>query len=264
MIQTLQLPQRIVLCGVSRSGKSTLGDAFETHFGFAQTAFAEPLKQAAELIFGFDKAHLWGPSQLREVPYKDFEDAGWCFECDQPMAGPERDAAMREVGSHAQDLALFRGQRVDHPDFWLCRDCGTTRPRYLTPRTALQTLGTGWGRQLCPNLWAKACFRKMDADRRYVVTDCRFRNELEAAHENGAYCVLLRRGLAESTSHHPSEADVRYLAATADQHGLFHLTLHNEQGAAEHNFRALLHSLNLAASCGHIRGVAVQRVAEEK
>ena len=211
----IELPTRILLCGVSRSGKSTLGDSLNARFGYQVSAFAEPLKQAAKVIFGFDEEHLYGPSETREVPYPRFKFSGHCFECHEECIN---------LGSAG----------------WYCPTCCAKYPRHITPRLALQTLGTAWGRRLCPDIWAEACFAAMRPDRAYVVTDCRFSNERVAGRDHGGCVVLLQRGLEESHSPHPSEKEVRDAAAIPE---LFDVVLDNREGSPRENFGKLVDAL---------------------
>lgn len=65
-------------------------------------------------------------------------------------------------------------------------------PRWdgLTPREALQWLGTEWGRKCHPDVWVSYLLRT--APDRCVVSDIRYNNELQAFREKGAYTVLLQ------------------------------------------------------------------------
>lgn len=227
----IELPRKIVLFGVSKSGKSSLGDRFERRFGYHGTAFADPLKEAVQCIFGFSRNDLWGASELRETPYPDFVLNGWCFTCNVQCAALHP--------TDAEDLAAVHAR----PDYWRCPRCSDTFPRHATPRTALQTLGTAWGRAYCTELWAGACFRRMSHDRSYVVTDGRFLSERNAGRHDNACLVLLRRGLAESTSPHQSEKEIRDLAH--DKPYLFDIVLDNTTLSADENFAKLLDQLEL-------------------
>lgn len=79
-----------------------------------------------------------------------------------------------------------------------------------TPRFAMQTLGTEWGRQLIdPDLWINAWRRKVEdmrwqISRRVVADDVRFPNEIDAIHDLGGLVIRIDRpGIA--TDPHPSE-----------------------------------------------------------
>jgi hypothetical protein len=78
-----------------------------------------------------------------------------------------------------------------------------------TPRFAMQTIGTEWGRDtLGPDLWIRAwqaAVDKLPAGQSVVVDDCRFPNEAAAVRANGGALVRLDRRGAGTTSQHSSE-----------------------------------------------------------
>lgn len=78
-----------------------------------------------------------------------------------------------------------------------------------TPRHAMQTLGTEWGRKLIvSDLWIRAWQAAMDAlppGAPVVVDDCRFPNEAEAVRAAGGVIVRIERPGAGTTSVHESE-----------------------------------------------------------
>lgn len=67
----------------------------------------------------------------------------------------------------------------------------------LTPRYALQRLGTEWGRDCCPDLWVRYAMRKA-FDRTQqgfttVITDVRFVNEAQAIRDQGGTVWRIER-----------------------------------------------------------------------
>ena len=73
-----------------------------------------------------------------------------------------------------------------------------------TPRWALQSLGTEWGRNLIhPDLWVIALFRYVEKMRwqraysRVVIDDVRFPNEVNAIRERGGEIWVVRRPSVE-------------------------------------------------------------------
>lgn len=79
-----------------------------------------------------------------------------------------------------------------------------------TPRHAMQTLGTEWGRQLIhADLWVGAWARTVQcvhaAGGRVVVDDCRFANELATVLKLGGVAVRLARAGAGIAGAHSSE-----------------------------------------------------------
>jgi hypothetical protein len=79
-----------------------------------------------------------------------------------------------------------------------------------TPRFAMQTLGTEWGRNLIsPTLWTDAWKHQVDSlpsDIPVVVDDVRFPNEAALIRERGGLLIGLRREGYEPSSEHASEA----------------------------------------------------------
>lgn len=130
------------------------------------------------------------------------ESRGWLL---HKFAGPLK-GMMRE---------FYRSCGLDHNEIWAklegsqkekpCTLLGGTSPRY-----AMQTLGTEWGRDLiCPSLWVDAWARaaKMILGNRtgVVCDDCRFPNEVERVHSIGGIVVgISGRGGIEGG--HASEA----------------------------------------------------------
>lgn len=83
---------------------------------------------------------------------------------------------------------------------------------FLTPRYALQTLGTNWGRDCFPDVWADLGVRRALASNAPLVaiTDCRFVNEAKAVRAAGGEVWRIVRpgaGLSGAAGLHPSEAE---------------------------------------------------------
>ena len=79
-----------------------------------------------------------------------------------------------------------------------------------TPRHAMQTLGTDWGRQLiAPDLWTRAWEQRVLAmasrELDVVVDDCRFENEAAAVRRLGGMVVRIDGRSAGAESKHASE-----------------------------------------------------------
>lgn len=143
----------IGLHGVKGSGKSTVADYLESHYGFTRVRFADPLKNMMRAL-GLRTEHIEG--NLKEVP-----------------------------------CPLLGGQ---------------------TPRYAMQTLGTEWGRTLIDeDLWVNAATNKVRSllawNRDVVMEDARFPNELRAIKALGGRIALIAPGdrLPISTDPHASE-----------------------------------------------------------
>jgi len=93
-----------------------------------------------------------------------------------------------------------------------------------TPRHAMQTLGTEWGRDLItPDLWVTAWARDVSKHDRVVVDDLRFPNELKTALALGGRVFEIVRKGGTINDGHVSEAGV----------GFRHGTIHNNQSIEE-------------------------------
>lgn len=96
-----------------------------------------------------------------------------------------------------------------------------------TPRYAMQTLGTEWGRgMISQTLWVDAWRREVETllDWGYdvVTDDCRFDNELEAALELGATVIKMSR--------QQTECDVSAEHASENVPSLCHHHIENNDG----------------------------------
>ena len=81
-----------------------------------------------------------------------------------------------------------------------------------TPRHAMQTLGTEWGRQcIAPDLWTSLCRREillcLSQGKSVVVDDVRFENEAEVIRALGGSVLRLNHG-NNGADGHASEAGV--------------------------------------------------------
>lgn len=83
-----------------------------------------------------------------------------------------------------------------------------------TPRHAMQTLGSEWGRDLIhPNLWVNAAMAMvddaLDHGGRVVIDDLRFPNEAEAIKSRGGMIVRIQRdGVGPVNAHHSEANDI--------------------------------------------------------
>ena len=91
---------------------------------------------------------------------------------------------LRSLGLHLRDIE-GGGREQPHPLL-----CGKS------PREAMQTLGTEWGRDmigpdLWVNIWTNRVRIELDHNRRIVADDCRFVNSAAAVRKLGGTIVLL-------------------------------------------------------------------------
>jgi len=186
--------------------------------GAVQLAFADPLKVTCQEIYDFSDLQLWGPSKYRNAPDHRYP---------------------RIYAEHKADILQDDGKDV-------CTRCKATRSRpviignatwegpckdYLTPREALQILGTEWGRRCWPDTWVSLCSRrakdliletyveKVDAswmNKHYdavVISDVRFGNEIDFLHADGGVVWRIDRdgnsNLDAQHAAHASEVEQR-------------------------------------------------------
>jgi hypothetical protein len=79
----------------------------------------------------------------------------------------------------------------ENADIWW----STELNREITPRLALQLMGTEAGRDVFhPDLWIKSLYRRIDPSKNYVISDVRFPNEIAAIRANGGKIFRVKRG----------------------------------------------------------------------
>lgn len=79
----------------------------------------------------------------------------------------------------------------------------------VSPRVALQTLGTEWGRDcIGKDIWINRAKAEMAVHENIVISDCRFDNEAIAIREMGGYVIRVVRGDAQEVAAHTSESGI--------------------------------------------------------
>ena len=84
-----------------------------------------------------------------------------------------------------------------------------------TPRFAMQTLGTEWGRDLiAEDIWVQTAITKAGGAAKAVITDVRFPNEMDAVVAAGGVCFgITADWISASEGEHESEALIDDLIA---------------------------------------------------
>lgn len=186
---------RIVgISGHARSGKDTAAERLVEAHGFVRVGWADPMKRFVQELFAFTDAQVW-TGERKEDP----------------------------------DQRYLRRMRREGSDPELAVEV----PEYLTPRYALQTIGTEWGRDCYPAIWIEYGLRVArkilgEPGAGYtaqgglepgkfshgavgvVFSDCRFRNEVEAIRAAGGVTVRVVRPGHEGAvgiAGHPSERE---------------------------------------------------------
>ena len=107
---------------------------------------------------------------------------------------------------HAQGVPAGEVDRMVDGDL---KEVPTRHLGGQTPRRAMQTLGTEWGRALAPDLWVEMWAASIVGLERVVADDVRFDNEVAAVRALGGIVVEVRRpGIAPLAGAHASEVGV--------------------------------------------------------
>lgn len=207
--------------GASNSGKDTAADFILVTFGGEKVALADPMKHFCQGVFGFTEKQLWGPSQFRNEPDDRFSGAMRAATHVVVRTRFNEQAPMWLLNVLPHFTPEQRAKAGDALVAWL-EDC--LAQDGLSPRYALQTLGTEWGRGQDPKIWL--LYADRDAEARGIegyclIPDCRFLNEGEFLYEKKAPLIeLVRPGfegedaMAAGVAAHQSEMErVRLKAA---------------------------------------------------
>jgi hypothetical protein len=205
----------IGISGLAGSGKSTAAEMLRQKYGFVCVSFGDPLKRICRDVYSFSFDQMWGPSSARNAPDERYPREH----------GPYRDGSCACCGLKTSGYTLLEA---------IAR--GEQNPCYLTPRFALQQLGSEWGRVCYPNTWVdytiKVAFmlnteggyvydtgRGLDhawrpGDENWktsvVIPDVRFKNEVDAIKTAGGKLIRITRpnaGLSGSAGQHRSETE---------------------------------------------------------
>jgi len=121
----------IGVCGAIGAGKDTVANILVDKFGFKRVAFADKLKEACRIIYGFSDEQLYGTQAQKEA--------------------------------------------ID--PYW-----------GVSPRSLMQRTGTQALRNVIDNdVWVKALMQTLlqSGGGRFVISDCRFENEVKMVHSLG-------------------------------------------------------------------------------
>lgn len=79
----------------------------------------------------------------------------------------------------------------------------------VSPRRALQTIGTDWGRDLInKDLWLLCAERAISNSPNLVISDVRFDNEASLIRSRGGFIISISRSDAQEIAEHVSESGV--------------------------------------------------------
>jgi hypothetical protein len=199
----------IGISGLAGSGKDTVADILVKNRQCVKVSFADPLKRICKDVFQFTDEQLWGPSEMRNAP--DF----------------------RYMTSEGYAEAYEKHKETDHK-----LALSYARQGYLTPRLALQLLGTEWGRRCYDTIWVDYALRIADklldptgfqphyaaesgvyytdkwdpntVPMGVVIPDVRFKNEVKGIKAAGGKVIRVVRpgaGLKGAAAQHLSETE---------------------------------------------------------
>lgn len=146
--------------GSANSGKDTVADHLVDKYDFVKVALADPMKRFCMEVYDFSEEQLWGPSELRNAPDKRYP-VGYRLAC-----GCLADAWNRVNNVSTRwwvpQILECCEEHEETPE-WnrgkLFPDPPPAELEYLTPRHALQTLGTEWGRSCYQDTWVDYTLR---------------------------------------------------------------------------------------------------------
>ena len=229
--------------GSAGSGKSTVTKRIVEKHKFVDIAFADAMKRFLRDVLDFSEEQLWGPSDCRNAPDERYaRPSGGRFNC-WPRTCSDCGAAYEDTAHGTR----YQGKLLEQRG--VCPACGSSRwhgqsnrfdpalQEYLTPRHALQTLGTDWARSMCyPDIWVAYAMRiarrieeghavydpqlgcryhaevegVMETHKHVVFSDMRFRNEFDYIKKHGGKVIRVVRPVAELTigGAHQSENDL--------------------------------------------------------
>jgi hypothetical protein len=232
------------LSGVAGCGKSFVANLLENQ-GFVPIAFADPIKRIVQDIFDFSYNQLWGPSEERNKPDTRY----WRLPVSKEILD-QRNQQYNDLWT-ANFAGASEGSVVlglpPRQDVLKLTDeqlrCYDEDNGYLTPRVALQQLGTEYGRNCYSSIWIDYTFRSIkkivaspDYAREHrcgvVISDVRFRNEFEAVKKNGGVNIRIVRDKATTLksggASHQSEKEQKLMKDSE-----FDFVFHNVENEEE-------------------------------
>jgi len=225
----------IGISGEAGSGKDAVGTAIKKHAQthlkkiYQKVAMADPMKRICRDVYDFSDEQLWGPSEKRNEPDRRYP-RGECPEC-----GGKGDR-------------VYEDMPPGTPALQPCMMCHGEKVIYLTPRYALQQLGTEWGRDCYSDTWVSLIVRiaqtVLKGEGSYtqkwglmvpgdslvvsgiLVPDVRHLNEIKCIRDAGGTLIRVVRpgaGLTGGAGQHGSESEMRKIPDSE-----FDVVIHND------------------------------------
>jgi len=228
----------LILVGQAGSGKDTVADFLVKDYGAIKLSLADPMKRFAQKIFLFSNDQLWGPSESRNAIHEPSLQNSTAFWQES------YDRFLNHRHDFLDEMNLDGPKRNKLTDwFYLVRRLAVPKTFInevvgLSPRVALQTLGTEFGRAVDKNLWIRFALRAaadlLEGGYGYyrergifdfegilppsmvIISDGRFRNELLEVKRVGGMTVKIQNVEVESRP----EVGVKGHASEQEQKGI--------------------------------------------
>lgn len=183
-------PIYIVISGKKGVGKNYFATGIQNFIEYKtsekfltveEIAFATPIKNFCHEVFGIpivDMETQEGKQKLTHIRWSDI----------------------------AFDIADDNGKRSEDLNHICFPRASTT---FITIRELLQIIGTDlFRRRFYDPIWTKAAFLKPTKASVVIITDCRFRNEIEEAKKHNAILLRIENPNVKSDGTHQSEIDL--------------------------------------------------------
>ncbi len=208
----------ITLCGNSKSGKDTVAEYISKNHKYFPMALSSPIKGFLKSVFGFDDTQLYGPGVYRDMidaRFHDYDCEAWKVAIKKTQEVGWDKYKNRQCGTlidFLRSMDLIQNNHINHygtlkSTIEQLREDHTA----LSPRIALQVIGTDWGRnQVDKDLWVSYCLKNIQRcsyliaprkNYKYIITDIRFQNEFDRFKEHQAFSIKINRPDLEIMEH---------------------------------------------------------------
>lgn len=166
-------PTIVAISGWKYSGKDTIAQYLIENYGARRLAFADSLKDLCSRLFEVERTKFDNPA-TKEIPVAQ-------------LPVQSKDDFSRHVNSFMQ---------------------GEFKEFFWTPRALCILVGSCM-RAADPDIWVKQAVRQAEPGKLYVISDARYRNEINSLKASGANVISVRINRFDtSPSTDPSERDL--------------------------------------------------------
>lgn len=188
----------IALSGGIKSGKDTVTEITiellkDKYSNIENRKFADKLKDMVCLMIGFTREQLEDRDLKTKPLGKQWER--------YKVTLPTEESNNRLFGTFEEAKAYVYQNWTDWNGINIIKE-------ELTPRKLMLWLGTEAGREIIhPNIWCNALFADYDADSNWVISDCRFVNEVDIIKSNGGHVIDIKREFAKRFPNNADDVD---------------------------------------------------------